>query len=667
MRYSLIPSQLHPERNNRKLLRCSLVRGKPSASQVLIFLRTQVRFVEDVAAKPALRRPKAKKAERDFILNILSATTTKREAKSYISKFKVADRPSIRPITGEAIDSAHSTHQSGNLDRLGINLGSLYTSTRAAEETPRFSQHVSDDESFVPATDTLHVALVKIRVPQLLNDTILNGIGSTLSQLAKLGMTSVIVVDCDENLDKIALSPARLRSQSLEQADRIVSAINGHNGPRGRRVADAVGISKLHQAPHSSVQLHGHVQIQYPDLLSMTLQRGTLPVIPALAYTLDTQKATNVRANDILLALVRNFTGIAAETITSSSNESKISLEKVIILDPLGGTPSLDSSRGSHVFINLEQEFHDLSQELKGKLQHDRHTENLRLVRDALALLPPTSSALITTSEEAARSASVQSISGDALGVSTRLVKNPLIHNLLTDKPTFSSSLPAARMGIDASGPSKTNPRLGPTTFIKRGMPISIIPDPREHPWTPPTSSGTTLDLQSPQIAFPRLVHLIEDSFARPLNVRHYLSRIKDHIAGVIIAGEYEGGAILTWEAPSSSPSSGPTRSLVPYLDKFAVLQRSQGSGASVADIVFKAMVRDCFPAGVVWRSRKNNPVNKWYFERSLGTWKIPGTNWCMFWTTPGIFEREGDRRWEDYVDVCRNVKASWADDKAAD
>ena len=598
----------------------------------------------------------------DFIVNILSATTTKREAKSYISKFKVSDRASTNPNAGSGSDSIS---QNGHLDRLGINLGSLYATTRAAEETPRFSQHVSKEESFAPVATTSHIALVKIRTPELLDEETVDGIGSTLSQLAKLGMNSVIVLDSSKSTTDSSPS-AKWRDQSLAQVDRIVNAINFHGGPQARRIADAVGISDTQQTSIPSVRIRGEVEIQYPDMLNVTLRSGALPVVPDIAYTTDTQKATHVQADEILLALVRSFTGIAAEAETDHENNRVQFVEKVILLDPLGGVPSLDTSNGPSVFINLEQEFQSLYKELAKKPNHDQHAKNLQLVMDALALLPPTSSALITTPEEAARSASIQSASQDALGVSTRPVKNPLIHNLLTDKPTFSSSLPAARLGVDSSNTNSFKSKLGPTTFIKRGMPLSIIPNPRTHSWTPPSlPQEPILDLQSPQIALPRLVHLIEDSFARPLNIRHYLARIRDNIAGVIIAGEYEGGAILTWETPPSSSTS--SSRLVPYLDKFAVLQRSQGSGASVADIVFKAMVRDCFPSGVVWRSRKNNPVNKWYFERSVGTWKVPGSNWCMFWTTPGIFDDEGDKRWDDYVDVCKNVKASWADDKAAD
>jgi len=189
-----------------------------------------------------------------------------------------------------------------------------------------------------------------------------------------------------------------------------------------------------------------------------------------------------------------------------------------------------------------------------------------------------------------------------------------------------------------------------------------------------------------PRIDFTRLLHLIEDSFGRKLDVQHYLSRIKDRIAGIIIAGEYEGGAILTWELPPSSADNLSSRPAIPYLDKFAVLRRSQGSGG-VADVVFNAMVRDCLPNGVVWRSRRENPVNKWYFERSVGTWKIPKTQWTMFWTgsdvdwghEEGKNGKDGSKqsntggdakqklKWNDIVKVCEGIEASWADSKPPD
>jgi amino-acid N-acetyltransferase len=164
-------------------------------------------------------------------------------------------------------------------------------------------------------------------------------------------------------------------------------------------------------------------------------------------------------------------------------------------------------------------------------------------------------------------------------------------------------------------------------------------------------------------IDLPRLVHLIEDSFGRKLDVDDYLNRVNENLAGVIIAGEYEGGAILTWEKPEGldDQTAYEQGRYVPYLDKFAVLRKSQGSGGC-ADIVFNAMVRGCLPDGVSWRSRKDNPVNKWYFERSLGTSKLSGCNWTMFWTTPNLDNQSPILR--DYESVCRGVEPSWADNK---
>ena len=91
------------------------------------------------------------------------------------------------------------------------------------------------------------------------------------------------------------------------------------------------------------------------------------------------------------------------------------------------------------------------------------------------------------------------------------------------------------------------------------------------------------------------------------------------------------------------------------------MLKKKQGS--ATADLVFKAMVRDCFPNGVCWRSRKDNVVNKWYFERSRGTWKLPDTGWTMFWTTPDLSMDK--QTFLDYQSVCRSIQPSWADGKA--
>ena len=483
----------------------------------------------------------------------------------------------------------------------------------------------------------------------------------------------------------------------IGQADRIVDAINSCYGPGARRLDSALGVSSISDRVSQSLKLLDGIQIIHRDQLLAPLRRGMIPVISSVGFDMDLQRIIPVVADNVVLALTREFAGLQSDALADDSQEiaeriielqQQVSIDRIIVLDPLGGIPATDRMQGAHVFINLEQEFEAIKRDLEtsplqaikaqesSATEVDRqveqtaksadprhsdttfHVKNLELLRDTLMLLPPSSSAFLTTPEAVANSQSRPPLASEGPRVQTRRQRNPLIHNLLTDKPVFSSSLPSHRSPNPVAATSFPATPSSPATFFKRGMPVSIVPDPLQQAWTPPSPSHPSINLSDPRIDLPRLIYLIEDSFNRKLDVAHYLSRIKDRIAGVIIAGEYEGGAILTWETPPGLPTDDPIY-MVPYLDKFAVLKRSQGAGG-VADIVFKAMVRDCFPNGVCWRSRMDNPVNKWYFERARGTWKMPGTNWTMFWTTDGV--ERGDGAFLEYEAVCKSVAPSWAD-----
>lgn len=571
---------------------------------------------------------------------------------------------------------------------------------------------------------SLHVALVKIRAPQSITDGVLQGVGHTLAQLTRLGLSCIVVIDTDDENGMGALEACRL---ALEQGDRVVSAIDQYRGQGARRLDNVIGVSSSQEPRTLAIEVLGKPRITQLNLLLSPLRRGSTPVIVPVGYVSDTQTRVPVAADDIVLALTEEFASLTAGSVSHEkldvsremeAIQRQISLDRIILLDPVGGIPSGDTLHGSHVFINLEQEYAEIREGLSRSLignkyntappmereresqenfssrlipvdcdtcasvnatasspaiekgfsrlmgQPAQHTNlalrNLDLLKDALAILPSSSSAIITTAQEAANSGRSSLQPAQGLGVRTRKLQNLLIHNLLTDKPVISSSLPlqySKNIHGDIYHPVSIP---FPATFLKRGMPISISPDPRIHPWTYPTSSTPPLQLSDLPIDMDRLVYLIEDSFNRKLDVDRYLSRIKDRIAGVIVAGEYEGGAIMTWEKHSESPYV----SSVPYLDKFAVLQRSQGTGG-VADIVFKAVVRDCFPHGVCWRSRKDNPVNKWYFERAKGTWKMPGTDWTMFWTTDGV--EIANSTFMAYEGVCKSLVPCWANDAASE
>lgn len=64
--------------------------------------------------------------------------------------------------------------------------------------------------------------------------------------------------------------------------------------------------------------------------------------------------------------------------------------------------------------------------------------------------------------------------------------------------------------------------------------------------------------------------------------------------------------------------------------------------GMGVADILWKRLVKE-YP-DLFWRSRIDNPVNKWYFERSDGNFKLDD-KWMLFFY--------GDKKLE-YIDQYR-------------
>ncbi|PWY69796.1 mitochondrial amino-acid acetyltransferase [Aspergillus heteromorphus CBS 117.55] len=654
------------------------------------------------------RRAKEKLLDREFFLSLLNSASTKREAKSYLARIQAQhqEKRQQNPAPEQTEPPEISIPSTS-----AIHSGSFYGASRSVYDSPVFRHDSTPAPPQQDVSERLHLALIKVTTPQLLDDTIINGVAKTLSQLNRLGMACCVVVDpgTGDNAHE-------LRKVAAEQVDRISTAIDAQPDSKSAHTDSVLSISPVNPAT--------------PKVLSRKallgpLRDGQIVVVAPIAYTEDVPRAVTVSAKDAILALTKELAGLAtvpdpdedplltAQRITGLQKE--VSLDRVILLDPLGGIPAFSGPQTSHVFINMEQEYDDIENELLRVWQSataaktnlpeeglpsiadsnplskfadlevvpvppsqksyspnpildtavvEGHLDNLRLSQAALAMLPSASSGIITSPFEVANSAqSSESAISDVSAVGTRRQRNPLIHNLLTDKPLLSSSLPLSRRAA-VNGGSRKNSVTTPsshTTFVKRGMPLTVIPNPWASPWTAQTRP--LLGLDDPCIDLPRLVHLIEDSFNRKLDVQDYLNRVNGRLAGLIIAGEYEGGAILTWELPPGVKDDGSAASqarMVPYLDKFAVLKRSQGAGG-VADIVFNAMIRSCFPNGVCWRSRKDNPVNKWYFERSQGTWKLADTNWTMFWTTPGL--PEDAQKFQDYEDVCRSIEPSWADD----
>ncbi|CAJ2514236.1 Uu.00g023550.m01.CDS01 [Anthostomella pinea] len=605
-----------------------------------------------------------KSLDRDFFVSVLETSVTKRDAKAYMNKFvPLLEKKGATDFKQRAAQPLQDTNSIAP-ESMGlkdtINHVALNKKTTSGPET--------EEELAIQE----YVALVKFRAPEMVNDATMNGVGKTLSQLRKLGLISIVVVDCESTREDVATQ----RQAASMQANRISMAVDNFDA-LGARVIDSPIMIGNPVNPAASPFVTRDLYIANPSDLMTTLQDEVIPIIPSFGYTADTCTIKPVKADDIMLALTRQLSGLQFldQATPDDARTTRLSraaeVYRIVVLDPLGGIPATNRATGRHLFLNLEQEFEEVKKDLEASLpwtydtvdgkhrDNLQHLENAELVKNILSLLPPTSSAVITTPQEVAKE---QLEKEWAPLVETRRGQNPLIHSLLTDKPVQSSSLPSERFRPVTS--STGTSQIGSlTTLAKRGMPLTIFPDPRVTPWKAPQPGQKSLKLTDPCIDLPRLVKLIEDSFGRKLDVDDYLRRVDDNLAGIIIAGEYEGGALLTWEKPAGMEDTEARNSnrLIPYLDKFAVLRKSQGAGG-VADIVFNAMVRDCFPEGVCWRSRKDNPVNKWYFERSRGSLKFKDMNWTMFWTTPELALDE--RKFRDYESVCRGVEPSWADKK---
>jgi len=200
-----------------------------------------------------------------------------------------------------------------------------------------------------------------------------------------------------------------------------------------------------------------------------------------------------------------------------------------------------------------------------------------------------------------------------------------IISNLITDKPICSDNILLQKQE------SELQPFLQyPPTLIRQGLKIT---------------RHTSLDTVDRE----KLLTLLNSSFKKPIDTEHYFKRLEKVIDSITITGDYQGASIITREGRHlCNEGKG-----VPYLDKFAVSPDSQGIG--VADILWKRMKLD-YP-NMLWRSRAENPVNKWYFERSSGSIFVPTEHqdWRLFY-----YGESGTHFIRNYCEIIKNIPASF-------
>jgi len=447
-------------------------------------------------------------------------------------------------------------------------------------------------------------ALVKIQGP--FTDKQLDSICRGMVYLEKLGLVSVIVVENDE----IPRGAEDERSALVDETMRIVA----HLEKQGARALPIVGAAvRLGPNPEDSAS-PSDSGIEPPethtlpsDLISIrsALRAGEIPVI--VPFALDSFcRSVRVDSNDVIAGLARGMVEAASLDKASQSGTEEDSIHfpfevdltplRLMIINRDGGIPSYARSGYPHLLINLTSEYNHILDTFDPRWRdlHSSALSNLSLARTCLHYMPPTSSAIMVSHKS----------------------PSSLIGNLITNKPAVSSSLPHALL--------QGNRRLTPhtPTLLRRGLPIQIL------------RSMTDIDQT-------KMTALLEQSFKRELKSEEFYDRLSKVLDFVVIAGDYAGAAIVTNEP--SSDGSPP----ISYLDKFAVLPKNQGDGT--VDFLWVALHDESYGLGhpfsanpnggrggqgeghdLIWRSRSDNPINKWYFERSSGHLRLG--SWVLFW-----------------------------------
>jgi amino-acid N-acetyltransferase len=559
-------------------------------------------------------------------VSILRSNPSARDAKSYLASFGARPRPAAVPI-----------HPPPRLHD-----ARLARDVQPAVEEPKPSPIVSS------ILDPVHhrTALVKIQGP--FTDRQLDSIARGIVYLQKLGLLSVIVVEQDQ----VPRDEEGEREVILEETTRVVEALE-KQGAKTRPVLGAV--VRLGPIPGQDTAT-GRAPVPeahtFPSDLApirSALRTGEIPVLSPLALDSFCRSA-RVDANDVIAALARGMVEAAeydsgqkpVETITRPEINVDLTPMRLMIINREGGVPSYARYGLPHLLVNLEDEYkyiHDTFQS-PWKATHPTALSNLALANTCLAYMPPSSSAIMVN-HRAPRS---------------------LIGNLITNKPAVSSSLPHALLQGNRSLTSNT------PTLLRRGLSVEVVRD-------------------CANIDKAKMTRLLEQSFGRVLDGDAFYARLEKDLDFVIIAGDYAGAAVVTRETSSANPSAPP----IVYLDKFAVLPSHQGDGT--VDFLWVALHDETYGLGLpfsvnlnggkegrgegqdlVWRSRSNNPVNKWYFERSSGHVRMG--DWTLFWcdAEKRLKTEEGRRasaglsyveEWEHgritlWADVIPKVASSW-------
>lgn len=593
-----------------------------------------------------------------LIQTILNCTASKREARSYLSKYSLLESNNIYndgqykdKAKSDSANESNSASSSGIVEEAGFDkfISNVLTDDIVTSNIELMNArsegnvHISGGSGFneIKLTECIRACIIRINISDLKlwsNDKYDN-FGQVLKTCLKLGASPLIIINM------INSAPIEMNSDIKKEIDQIKNKLND-------RLEEFVQLRIL----EGTLEIEKNdIYCAIPSILGVPLFSGNVPIIFPTAVDTKDLKTKIVNSSKATRAIVKGIMGL------NESNKTKddvITVEKVVFIDDtIGGIPSIERGQNScHVFINVQQEFDSILDELSPISANQSNKGKINWIDDKLKIEKLKSfKEMSKLLKKLPQSTGIMTTSGDLTKVTNDQEPNPLIYSILTDRATQSSSLP-----VGFGQTKEVN-----TTILKWGTPIHIITSKslRSLGLNSCVKHQYCVDLvkldQMNIVSCSKLKDLIEDSFKKKFDWDHYMERIKDKIAAIIFTNDYSSGCIVTYEFnPEMAPEGEDISDYwIPYLDKFAVVRAQQGE-PGLADVIFKTLLQQ-FPEELVWRSRKTNPVNKWYFERSVGTVGIENSLWRVFYT--GWKNEEWDKeRIDNYIDICRDIKPSF-------
>ncbi|KAJ2832162.1 Amino-acid acetyltransferase, mitochondrial [Coemansia furcata] len=389
-------------------------------------------------------------------------------------------------------------------------------------------------------------------------------------------------------MQRIGVAPVVLAATSAAGGDHRDAVLRAH------ALADAVEREGGRGRPVCGGVFSGSAVDGEP--VAASIAAGQIPVVAPLAV----DAAQRLRVLDARRVAVPAL----ARALAALEQGGSMSVARLILL---GDAPGVLAGGELRRLVNLEEDYRRLeAAELGGGA--------LQLMRTCLGILAPTTVGIVA---------------------SVRADPSLVLKGLISERPISQFKKPDApkprTLDYQASHVEGVPEQF---TLLRHGFRI------QRH------TSLDTCDVD-------RLCALLERSFGRTLDRAGYLERLRRCAGGiqVIVAGEYQGAVIVTYEKTSGRD--------LPYLDKFAVLPEVQGTG--MADILWEQLRAAC--PSCLWRSRNDNGVNRWYFDRSHGHVRSPegraGTRWVFFWYQgqKGVL---GPGEVSEGVDVAQRIPASF-------